>query len=117
MVLFWNKDFYIFFRLCKSSKAFIFLYKLWRFKLSISGYFDTNIGNKKDEQSYVKIAKEIGFNPSEILFLSDNPDEIIAAASAGYNVIRLVRPLDAEYIDNFPYKQVESFDEIEVRRV
>jgi enolase-phosphatase E1 len=82
-----------------------------------SGYFDTNIGNKKDKQSYVKIAKEIGFSPSEILFLSDNPDEIIAAASAGYNVIRLVRPLDAEYIDNFPYKQVESFDEIEIGRV
>jgi len=53
----------------------------------------------------------------EILFLSDNPDEIIAAASAGYNAIRLVRPLDAEYIDNFPYKQVESFDEIGIGRV
>lgn len=82
-----------------------------------SGYFDTNIGNKKDSESYSKIAKEINILPENILFLSDNPDEIIAAAKSGMKVIRLVRPKDAEYIKNFPYMQVESFDEIDLNKV
>ncbi|MGC8868897.1 MAG: acireductone synthase [Sulfurihydrogenibium sp.] len=79
-----------------------------------SGYFDTNIGNKKEKDSYVKIANHIGLEPREVLFLSDNPEEIVAAASAGMNVVRLVRPSDAEYIKDFPYSQVESFNEIKI---
>ncbi len=79
-----------------------------------SGYFDTRIGSKKEKESYEKIAKEIGLSPSEILFLSDNPDEIKAAAEAGMNVVRIVRPNDAEYIKDFPYRQVSSFNEIEL---
>jgi enolase-phosphatase E1 len=79
-----------------------------------SGYFDTNIGNKKEKDSYVKIANHIGLEPREVLFLSDNPEEIAAAASAGMNVVRLVRPSDAEYIKDFPYSQVESFNEIKI---
>ncbi|RUM49231.1 MAG: acireductone synthase, partial [Hydrogenothermus sp.] len=77
-----------------------------------SGHFDTKIGNKKESESYKKIAKEIGLNPEEILFLSDNPDEITASASAGMRAIRIVRPDDAEYIEDFPYKQIKNFDEI-----
>ena len=77
-----------------------------------SGHFDTKIGNKKESDSYKKIAKEIGLKPEEILFLSDNPDEIIASAKAGMKAIRVVRPNDAEYIEDFPYKQVKTFDEI-----
>ncbi|MGB9767123.1 MAG: acireductone synthase [Sulfurihydrogenibium sp.] len=79
-----------------------------------SGYFDTNIGNKKEKDSYVKIANHIGLEPREVLFLSDNPEEIVAAASAGMNVVRLVRPSDAEHIKDFPYSQVESFNEIKI---
>lgn len=82
-----------------------------------SGYFDTNIGNKKDSESYLKITKEINILPENILFLSDNPDEIIAAAKSGIKVIRLVRPNDAEYIKNFSYMQVESFDEIDLNKL
>ncbi len=77
-----------------------------------SGHFDTKIGNKKESDSYKKIAKEIGLKPEEILFLSDNPDEIIASEKAGMKAIRVVRPNDAEYIEDFPYKQVKTFDEI-----
>ena len=79
-----------------------------------SGYFDTNIGNKKDPLSYTKIAQSVGLSPNEILFLSDNPDEILASAKAGMKVIRLVRPNDAEYVKDFPYPQVESFNQIDV---
>jgi len=77
-----------------------------------SGYFDTKIGNKKESESYRKIAKEIGLKPEEILFLSDNPDEIIAAAKAGMQVIRFAREGENDPIENFPYKQVRSFDEV-----
>ena len=77
-----------------------------------SGYFDTNIGNKKDPESYRKIAREIGLKPEEILFLSDNPEEIKAAAMAGMKVIRFTRKGESEPIEHFPYPQVESFEEI-----
>ncbi len=79
-----------------------------------SGHFDTKIGNKKETESYRKIAQEIGLKPEEILFLSDNPDEIKAAAQAGMKVYRLVRPQDAEYIENFEYPQIKSFDEVQL---
>jgi len=77
-----------------------------------SGYFDTKIGNKKETESYIKIAKEIGLEPKDILFLSDNPDEIMASAKAGMKVIRFAREGENEFIEDFPYPQVRSFDEI-----
>lgn len=79
-----------------------------------SGHFDTKIGNKKETESYRKIAQEIGLKSEEILFLSDNPDEIKAAAQAGMKVYRLARPQDAEYIENFEYPQIKSFDEVQL---
>ncbi len=82
-----------------------------------SGFFDTKIGNKKESKSYTKIAENIGLKPEEILFLSDNPDEIKAAAEAGLKAIRIVRKNDAEYIDDFPYKQISSFDEINLYQI
>ncbi len=79
-----------------------------------SGHFDTKIGNKKEPQSYKKIAQEIGLKPEEIIFLSDNPDEIKAAAQAGMKVVRIVRKNDAQPIEGFPYKQVDSFEKIDL---
>ena len=77
------------------------------------GHFDTKIGNKKEPESYKKIAKEIGLKPEEILFLSDNPDEIKAASKAGMKAVRVVREGDAQFINNFPYPQISTFDQIE----
>ena len=77
-----------------------------------SGYFDTKIGNKKDPESYRMIARGIGLKPEEILFLSDNPDEIKAAAEAGMKVIRFAREGENEIIEDFPYPQVRSFEEV-----
>lgn len=56
-----------------------------------SGYFDTHIGSKLEEDSYTRIAREIGLSSGEILFLSDNMGEIEAAAKAGMQVIVLDR--------------------------
>jgi len=78
------------------------------------GHFDTKIGGKKDRESYKKIAESIGLPPEEVLFLSDNPDEIKAAASAGMKVYRLVRAEDATLIPDFPFPQITGFDEVEL---
>ncbi len=79
-----------------------------------SGYFDTKIGGKKEANSYKKIASEIGLNPEEILFLSDNPEEIEAASKSGMEVIRFAREGEFELIPDYPFKQVRNFNEIEI---
>ncbi|MEJ5172244.1 MAG: acireductone synthase [Hydrogenothermaceae bacterium] len=79
-----------------------------------SGYFDTNIGSKLESESYRKISESIGVYPENILFLSDNPQEVIAAAQSGMKVYRLVRPNDTEYIENFPHPQITSFKNIDI---
>lgn len=48
-----------------------------------SGYFDTTTGPKKEAESYLRIAAEIGLPVQEILFLSDSVPEIEAARGAG----------------------------------
>lgn len=78
-----------------------------------SGYFDTTTGSKLEKTSYEKICTHIGLNPSNVMFLSDNPQEVQAAAESGMVVYRIVRKKDASYIDDFPYPQIESFDQIE----
>ncbi|KAJ3414958.1 Enolase-phosphatase E1 [Chytridiales sp. JEL 0842] len=47
-------------------------------------HFDTGIGSKLEKESYSKIAESIKFEPSKILFLSDNVKEIKAARAAGF---------------------------------
>ncbi|CAG8475035.1 3842_t:CDS:1 [Funneliformis mosseae] len=66
----------------------------------IDGYFDTSIGSKLEKSSYVKIAKEIQIEPNEILFLSDNVKEIIAARSAGYQTAIIEREGNAPLSDD-----------------
>ncbi len=77
-----------------------------------AGYFDTNIGAKKDPASYRRIATAIGVPPAEILFLSDIKDELDAARTAGMHAIWLVREDRVERAAD--HRQVRSFDEIEV---
>jgi enolase-phosphatase E1 len=56
-----------------------------------SGYFDTRIGGKRDADSYRRIAAEIGLPPEQILFLSDRPDELDAAAQARMHTTAVLR--------------------------
>ncbi len=57
-----------------------------------SHYFDTTTGGKKEAETYPKIADAIGLQPSEIIFLSDITDELVAADAAGFQTVQLVRP-------------------------
>jgi enolase-phosphatase E1 len=77
-----------------------------------SGYFDTIIGNKREADSYRKIAAAIGAPPGDILFLSDIREELDAARAAGMQVTWLVR--DGVPDPGAVHRQVITFDEITV---
>jgi enolase-phosphatase E1 len=55
------------------------------------GYFDTNIGHKREVTSYQAIAESISLPAEQILFLSDIVEELDAARDAGMQTIQLVR--------------------------
>lgn len=56
-----------------------------------SGYFDTHMGAKRDEQSYRNIAAQIGAPADSLLFLSDIHQELDAASAAGWRTVQLIR--------------------------
>jgi enolase-phosphatase E1 len=58
------------------------------------GFFDTRVGNKREAESYGRLAIAIGLPPAEMLFLSDVEAELDAAATAGMRTCQLVRPDD-----------------------
>lgn len=57
-----------------------------------SHYFDTQVGHKREVGSYRNIQQQLGLPAEEILFLSDIPEELDAAAAAGMPVCHLLRP-------------------------
>jgi enolase-phosphatase E1 len=58
----------------------------------VSHFFDTGIGSKTHLASYKRIADGVGFQPEDILFLSDVEPELEAATNAGLQAIHVVRP-------------------------
>ena len=80
-----------------------------------SGFFDTNIGGKKEPESYRKISKTIGIAGSGILFLSDIKEELDAAKLADYRTVWLVR--DGVPEAGKEHRQASSFAEIELNKV
>ena len=75
-----------------------------------SGYFDTNIGSKREAGSYRKIAESIGIAPQDILFLSDIREELDAARGAGMQTTWLVRESAAD--PKAAHPQAGNFDRI-----
>jgi enolase-phosphatase E1 len=59
-----------------------------------SGFFDTNVGGKREPESYQRLAIGIGVPTVEVLFLSDVEAELDAAAAAGMRTCQLVRAED-----------------------
>jgi enolase-phosphatase E1 len=57
-----------------------------------SHYFDTAIGGKRERDSYVRILKALNEVGSDVLFLSDIPQELVAAREAGLATVQLIRP-------------------------
>lgn len=79
---------------------------------SIDRYFDTNIGHKREKASYEKIAAELELELAEILFVSDIPQELDAAAAAGMQTALSIRPGNADLDENTAHKLIKTFDEI-----
>ncbi len=75
-----------------------------------SGFFDTNMGRKKEPNSYRKIADEIAYPTANLLFLSDIEEELDAAKAVGYQTIWLTREQEPDI--NAEHKQVSSFNDI-----
>lgn len=79
-----------------------------------SGFFDTTTGNKLESDSYKKIADEIGMQVDEILFLTDNPKEAVAAVISGMQCNLVIRKGNAELSedDKMKYSTITSFCEL-----
>jgi enolase-phosphatase E1 len=76
----------------------------------IDGYFDTEVGPKKEPESYLKIAKQLNVPIAEILFISDNAAECRAAEQAGCSVRYSVRP--GNKVERVSFERIKSFEEI-----
>lgn len=80
-------------------------------------HFDTvNAGPKREAASYRAIAGGLGDPaPAEILFLSDVPAELDAAAAAGWQTAGLARPGEPFADADFgPHPRLASFSELEI---
>ena len=75
----------------------------------ISGYFDTNIGAKREVQSYQNILDELKLAASEVTFFSDIEEELDAAAEIGIKPLHLNR--DGLYNES-RHKIINSFNEV-----
>ncbi len=81
-----------------------------------SAWFDTEIGAKREADSYRRIAAEIDLVPSQILFLSDVVAELDAAREAGMDTVLIDRledypePRDAASANG--HRRLESFADI-----
>ncbi|HVI26850.1 MAG TPA: acireductone synthase [Xanthomonadaceae bacterium] len=82
----------------------------------VSAWFDTEVGHKRDADSYRRIAEALGRAPSTILFLSDVVEELDAAREAGLRTVLLDRrddypqPRTGEATHGHP--RVESFADV-----
>ena len=76
----------------------------------IDSYFDTTVGKKGEAESYRGIANALGFEPKEILFVSDVVSELHAANEAGMKTLLSIRPGNAPAEQ---YPSIRSFDEIQ----
>lgn len=80
----------------------------------ITDHFDlVSAGPKREPTSYATISARIAVPPPEILFLSDHPDELDAAVTAGWHVVGVHRPGEPNPARP-PHLWVSSFADIEL---
>ena len=75
----------------------------------LDAYFDTTTGPKKEAESYRKIASALAVEPKDVVFCSDNLDEIRAADAAGMQTRLTVRPGNAP-VEAHDFQVITSFD-------
>jgi enolase-phosphatase E1 len=72
------------------------------------GFFDTNVGGKRERESYDRLCIAINAPPAEVLFLSDIEAELDAAAAAGVQTCQLARAEDGT-MPSERHRSVASF--------
>ncbi len=83
-----------------------------------SGWFDTEVGGKRETASYTRIVGQLGVPASEVLFLSDVVAELDAARDAGLGTVLLDRredypqPRTGEAANG--HRRVEDFSHITI---
>jgi enolase-phosphatase E1 len=82
----------------------------------ITDYFDTvNAGPKKVASSYDTIAARLGVGVGDLVFFTDNPDEVRAAQNAGWQVVAFSREGEPFFGADFGTAPVvSSFEHVEV---
>ncbi len=78
----------------------------------IDKYFDTATGHKREPESYTKIAAEFEFAAEDLLFVSDSPEELDAAAKSSFQTALSIRPGNGEIDFDTGHKSIESFNQI-----
>lgn len=83
----------------------------------IERHFDTvNAGPKKEAGSFRRIAESLDAPPDRLLFLSDVPAELDAAAAAGWHAVGVRRPGEpSEKADFGPHPVIATFDELTLK--
>ena len=81
------------------------------------GFFDTEVGGKRDAASYRAIAAALGVLPKDVLFLSDVVAELDAAREAGMRTKLVDRredyPQPRTDADANGHVRVERFDQVD----
>jgi len=73
-----------------------------------AGHFDTSVGGKKDQASYVRILKEIKEEAHNVIFFSDIVEELDAAKHVGINTMQLQREGE---VSESGHPAITSFEE------
>ncbi|WP_046657014.1 acireductone synthase [Lysobacter capsici] len=83
-----------------------------------SGWFDTEVGGKREAASYARIVEAIGLPADEIVFLSDVVEELDAAREAGVGTVLVDRlddyPQPREGEATHGHARVTRFDQVAV---
>jgi enolase-phosphatase E1 len=76
----------------------------------LEGYFDTEVGSKRESSSYKEIAQRLQALPERCLFISDLVAECQAAAAAGFQVLHSLRPGNPPATSDFA--QITDFTQV-----
>ncbi len=79
-----------------------------------NGHYDTTTGPKKETESYRLIAADFGIPPKEIVFLSDVPQELAAAAAAGMQTVLSVREGNQPVAADHGFQSVNTFASLNI---
>lgn len=103
----------------KAQQLFFRFTEMGDLRLLFSGYFDSEMGEKRSSVAFKNICNAIALPPQSVMYLSDCKEELDLASEVGLQTCWIIRPqdmsLDPERVRaKSPHQVVVSFDEIEL---